>query len=161
MYTVCLPPPQVSDSLSDAACHVSTFFRAVQRQLSQFAPVGNTGRGPRERNAGGGGPAGNTGGGPRERNAGGGGPVGNTGGGPRERNTVGGNPVGHNTGGGIQVAWPALQAERPADVSAAAWSGLFEFVVWKASLLLGAREVVPFLVEFCDPGRFASLSVRA
>lgn len=55
------------------------------------------------------------------------------------------------------VAWPALHAERPADVAPREWEGLFEFVVWKACLLLGPRGVGPFLVEFCDPGRFAAL----
>jgi hypoxia-inducible factor 1-alpha inhibitor (HIF hydroxylase) len=91
----------ISDSLSDRAQHVPSFFRAVDRQLRQ--PCGA--------------PAGTHGG----------------------------------------CAWPALQAERPADVAPGDWGGLFEFVVWKACLLLGPRGVGPFFQEFCDPGRFVGL----
>ena len=54
----------------------------------------------------------------------------------------------------------ALHATRPADVTAAEWQGLFEFVVWKLSLLLGAEHVFAFCHDLLDDGRFSQLTMR-
>lgn len=59
-----------------------------------------------------------------------------------------------------QHGWPALIAGLPAGVPPRAWLGLFEFVLWKARLLLGTTGVVPFFIEFCDPNRFCTLRMR-
>ena len=53
----------------------------------------------------------------------------------------------------------ALQAHRPSEVQADDWSGLFEFVLIKLSLLIGHRHVLSFCHDLLDPGRFAHLKL--
>ena len=50
--------------------------------------------------------------------------------------------------------WPGLHAERPDAADAARWQVLFEYVSFKACLMLGAAEVLDFLDDLCDPARF-------
>ena len=64
---------------------------------------------------------------------------------------------GESCAGGGHVQWSRLNTLRPADIDGLTWSGLFEFVVWKLSLLLEARQVAPFVEDMCDPARFDHL----
>lgn len=57
------------------------------------------------------------------------------------------------------AASEALQAHRPSEVQADDWSGLFEFVLIKLSLLIGHRHVLSFCHDLLDPGRFAHLKL--
>ena len=56
--------------------------------------------------------------------------------------------------------WPALEAERPHTVKVRDWEGLFEYVVFKGSMLLGAHQLLPFVVDLLDTGRFERLLAR-
>ena len=58
-----------------------------------------------------------------------------------------------------EVAWAALEAARPAEVRQDVWCGMFEFVAWKLTLLLGPHQLLPFARDLCDPGRFAQLKL--
>ena len=51
----------------------------------------------------------------------------------------------------------SLHATRPADVSAAEWAGLFEFVAWKLALLVGPSALLAFADDLLHPSRFANL----
>ena len=55
------------------------------------------------------------------------------------------------------LLWPVLEGGRPKDVPHAQWEGLFEFVVWKAILLVGPRGALTFLQDLCDSSRFACI----
>ena len=68
--------------------------------------------------------------------------------------SVGGDSPEDATGA---VAWPALEAERPHTVKVRDWEGLFEYVVFKGSMLLGAHQLLPFVVDLLDTGRFERL----
>ena len=63
--------------------------------------------------------------------------------------------VGDANGQGEAVGeWRALHACRPSHVDAEVWGGLFEFVLYKASLLLGGHNVRPFVEDLCAAERF-------
>lgn len=71
----------------------------------------------------------------------------------------------HETGGaerdaarGTAVA-TALHAMRPSDIPSGEWQGLFEYVVWKLALLIGAEQMLPFVRDLCSPARFAQLQL--
>ena len=53
----------------------------------------------------------------------------------------------------------ALHACRPSDVRPDEWQGVFEFVLWKLSLLIGAEHLLAFTRDLLDPARFAMLRV--
>ena len=55
------------------------------------------------------------------------------------------------------MAWPELEKRRPQGVDVRAWEGLFELMLWKLSLLLGAHQALPFMRDMCEPSRFERL----
>ena len=57
--------------------------------------------------------------------------------------------------------WPGLHAERPDGVSATRWQALFEYVSFKACLMVGAPDVLDFLEGLCSPARFDSVRIDA
>ena len=56
--------------------------------------------------------------------------------------------------------WEALEGARPAEVQRGVWLGMFEFVAWKLTLLMGPHQLLPFARDLCDPGRFAQLTLK-
>ena len=60
---------------------------------------------------------------------------------------------------GDAPTWCALDTERPAGIDRTAWAGLFEYVMCKMFLLLGAPGVLPFVRDLCDPLRFERLEL--
>ena len=61
------------------------------------------------------------------------------------------------TGAADPVLWAELHAKRPAGVAAAHWEGLFEYMLAKASHLLGPAALRPFAADLLDPERFIGL----
>ena len=53
-----------------------------------------------------------------------------------------------------------LHACRPPDVRPDQWQGVFEFVMWKLSLLIGAEHALDFTRDLLDPARFAQLELQ-
>ena len=54
--------------------------------------------------------------------------------------------------------WPRIEEARPTDVDPRMWEGLFEWAVWKLSLLLGgAHQVAAFVRDQCDCTRWDAL----
>lgn len=49
--------------------------------------------------------------------------------------------------------WPVLFAFKPHDVDAGRWQALFEFIVWKGSLILTPARLLPMLNDLCEPRR--------
>ena len=45
-------------------------------------------------------------------------------------------------------------------VTAREWGELFGFVAWKLVALLGARGVLPFASDLCNPERFRGLTLE-
>ena len=58
------------------------------------------------------------------------------------------------------ATWPALEQHRPAGIVRSEWEGLFEYVIFKGSLLLGPHLLLPFVVDLCDATRFERLLPR-
>lgn len=54
--------------------------------------------------------------------------------------------------------WPELHAARPTGVARATWEGLFEFIAWKATLLVGSERALTLLQDLCDPCRFECIA---
>ena len=57
--------------------------------------------------------------------------------------------------------WPELHAGRPEGVARSQWEGLFEFVAWKSTLLVGAERALTLLEDLCDAARFECIAPRA
>ena len=55
--------------------------------------------------------------------------------------------------------WAVLEAWRPSEVRRDAWEGMFEYVAWKLTLLIGQHHVLAFARDLCDSGRFAQLTL--
>ena len=60
----------------------------------------------------------------------------------------------------IRDVHSALLRQRPDDVAAAEWTGLFQFVVWKLAMLVGPRAMVSFVHDLCHPSRFEQLRIE-
>ena len=60
----------------------------------------------------------------------------------------------------IREVHSALLRQRPDDVAAAEWTGLFEFVVWKLAMLVGPRAMGSFVHDLCHPSRFEQLRIE-
>ena len=54
--------------------------------------------------------------------------------------------------------WPVLHTMRPLGVPASLWTTLFEYVSYKAALLLSSGEALGFFEDLCDPLRFACVA---
>lgn len=61
-------------------------------------------------------------------------------------------------GGGGGTLWPDLHAGRPSHVQPDVWEGLFEFIAWKAVLLVGHERARTLLDDLCDPARFECIA---
>ncbi|KAL1520571.1 hypothetical protein AB1Y20_022147 [Prymnesium parvum] len=48
----------------------------------------------------------------------------------------------------------------PLGVDSCDWGRLLDFVLWKAALLLGPHQVLPFLENLCSPDRFRTCEAR-
>jgi len=64
---------------------------------------------------------------------------------------------GRTTDGEQGEAWQAHLAECPADVEPWEWVGLFEFIIARLMLMLGAHQVKDFVDDLCSPDRFVAL----
>ncbi|KAL1530629.1 hypothetical protein AB1Y20_001529 [Prymnesium parvum] len=60
---------------------------------------------------------------------------------------------------GGDFVWSVLLSCRPKVVDTACWVGLFEYVVWKLLLWLGAQNSPEFIRELCNPDRFERLQL--
>ena len=45
--------------------------------------------------------------------------------------------------------WAVLEAWRPSEVRRDAWEGMFEYVAWKLTLLIGQHHVLAFARDLC------------
>lgn len=52
------------------------------------------------------------------------------------------------------VTWSHVEAQCPSYVPVGEWVGLFEWIVWKLSLLLGAHQLAAFVRDLCSEMRF-------